>query len=200
MTLRGVRGGPARVRDERGARTQSWRELSLPAGLQRARHRPVRDLARRLQRGAAAHRHRSRDHREESRRATVTSSRPTTSKHVSISAVGAPLASVSRATAFLDVRGGFALLSFDLDGLDRVPERLTFDYSVLFDEEPRHRGFLLVEHNWATGTFANEGQISLVFSPNRRVRSSTSPRAAVCAAFWPSCGSASSTSGWASIT
>lgn len=65
-------------------------------------------------------------------------------------------------------RGGFALISFDLGGLDRVPDRLTFDYSVLFDEEPRHRGFLLVEHNWATGSFANEGRISLVFSPDDR--------------------------------
>jgi hypothetical protein len=45
-----------------------------------------------------------------------------------------------------------------------VPERLTIDYRVLFDALPGHRGFLLVEHNWATGTFANEGQISLVFS------------------------------------
>lgn len=68
----------------------------------------------------------------------------------------------------LEAGGGFALLSFDLGGLDRVPDRLTFDYSVLLDEDPGHRGFLLVEHNWATGTFANEGQISLVFGPDSR--------------------------------
>ena len=67
--------------------------------------------------------------------------------------------------SFLDVRGGFVLLPFDLAGLQRMPERLTFDYSVLFAEEPGHRGFLLVEYNWATGTFANEAGISLVFSP-----------------------------------
>jgi hypothetical protein len=70
--------------------------------------------------------------------------------------------------ALLDVRGGYVQLSFDLDGLDGVPDRLTFDYSVLLDEEPGHRGFLIIEHNWATGTFANEGQISLVFSPDAR--------------------------------
>ncbi len=45
---------------------------------------------------------------------------------------------------------------------------MTFDYSVLFDEEPSHRGFLLVEHNWATGTFANENRVSLVFSHSSR--------------------------------
>jgi hypothetical protein len=68
----------------------------------------------------------------------------------------------------LAARGGFVRLSFALEGLDGVPEELTFDYSVLFDEEPGHRGFLLVEHNWATGTFANESTISLVFSPSSR--------------------------------
>jgi hypothetical protein len=91
-------------------------------------------------------------------------------KKVRIAAGGMPVAIRFTSHAFLDVRGGFALLSFDLEGLDRVPERLTFDYAVLFDEEPEHRGFLLVEHNWATGTFGNEGQISLVFSPTNRVQ------------------------------
>jgi HupE / UreJ protein len=65
----------------------------------------------------------------------------------------------------LDVSGGFLLMPFEFVGLDQVPQKLTIDYRVLFDEVPGHRGFLLVEHNWATGTFANEGQISLIFSP-----------------------------------
>ncbi len=68
----------------------------------------------------------------------------------------------------LAVSEGFALLSFSLEGLDSVPDTLTFDYSVLFDEDPDHRGFLLVEYNWATGTFANENRVSLVFSPDDR--------------------------------
>ncbi|MCK7494585.1 MAG: hypothetical protein MZW92_28020 [Comamonadaceae bacterium] len=43
-----------------------------------------------------------------------------------------------------------ARLSFDLPTVSGgVPDRLTFDYSVLFDEDPDHRGFLMVEHNWA---------------------------------------------------
>ena len=63
---------------------------------------------------------------------------------------------------------GFVQLPFDLGGLEAVPESLTFDYSVLFDEDPDHRGFVLVEHNWATGTFANENRIALAFSPTSR--------------------------------
>ena len=46
-----------------------------------------------------------------------------------------------------------------------MPQKLTIDYRVLFDQVPGHRGFLLIEHNWATGTFANESQISLIFGP-----------------------------------
>lgn len=66
----------------------------------------------------------------------------------------------------LDVKGGFLLLPFEFVGLEGVPQKLTIDYRVLFDEAPGHRGFLLVEHNWATATFANEGQISLIFGPD----------------------------------
>jgi HupE / UreJ protein len=89
-------------------------------------------------------------------------------RHVAIAAGQTPLAIRFTGHRLLDVRGGFVLLPFELDGLDGVPQRLTFDYSVLFDEEAGHRGFLIVEHNWATGTFANEGRISLVFSPGNR--------------------------------
>jgi hypothetical protein len=87
---------------------------------------------------------------------------------VTISDARGPLPIRFTTHGLLDARGGYALLSFDFGGLEGVPPRLIFDYSVLFDEEPSHRGFLLVEHNWATGTFANEGQISLVFSPDAR--------------------------------
>ena len=59
-------------------------------------------------------------------------------------------------------------LPFELPGLSRAPERMAFDYSVLFDEDPSHRGFLIVEHNFATGTFANESGFSAVFSPGSR--------------------------------
>ncbi len=89
-------------------------------------------------------------------------------EHVTISAAGRPLEIRFVDHGLLGARGGYVLLPFELGGLDEVPDRLTFDYSVLFDEEPSHRGFLLVEHNWATGTFANENRVSLVFSPGSR--------------------------------
>ena len=89
-------------------------------------------------------------------------------QHVTVSDRRGPLSIRFTAHSFLQARGGYARLSFDLEGLSGVPDVLTFDYSVLFDEVPGHRGFLLVEHNWATGTFANENRVSLVFSPSAR--------------------------------
>ena len=86
-------------------------------------------------------------------------------EHVEISEAGRPLGIRFTEHELLEARGGYVQLPFELDGLDGVPDRLTFDYAVLLDEEPEHRGFLLVEHNWATGTFANENQVSLVFRP-----------------------------------
>ena len=89
-------------------------------------------------------------------------------EHVEISSAGRPLSIDFTTYDVLRVRSGYAQLSFAIGGLDGVPDVLTFDYSVLFDDEPSHRGFLIVEQNWATGTFANENQISLVFSPSSR--------------------------------
>ena len=63
------------------------------------------------------------------------------------------------------------MLPFSFEGLEGVPDRLSFDYSVLFDEVPGHRGFLIIEHNWGTGTFGNEAGISAVFSPSSRRQS-----------------------------
>jgi hypothetical protein len=89
-------------------------------------------------------------------------------RHVTILAGAKSLPIRFTTHGFLNTRGGYALLSFDLAGLERAPEVLTIDYSVLFDDDPGHRGFLLVEYNWATGTFANEGRTSLVFSLSAR--------------------------------
>jgi hypothetical protein len=90
-------------------------------------------------------------------------------EHVTISVDTEPLELEFLEHDLLRGKGShYVLLPFRLSTLEAVPERLTFDYSVLFDEEPEHRGFLLVEHNWATGTFANENRVSLVFSPNSR--------------------------------
>lgn len=86
-------------------------------------------------------------------------------RHVTIEDAGRALPIRFGTHGLTDVRGGNVLLPFHVDGLQRVPERLTFDYSVLLSEQPGHRGLLVIEHNWATGTFANEAGIALVFSP-----------------------------------
>ena len=89
-------------------------------------------------------------------------------EHVSISNDQGPLSIDFTTHELLNTEGGYVLMPFNLGGLDRVPETLSFEYSVLFDEDSAHRGFLLVEHNWATGTFANENRVSLVFGPGSR--------------------------------
>jgi hypothetical protein len=89
-------------------------------------------------------------------------------EHVSISDDRGPLAIEFKTHDLLNTEGGYVLMPFDLGGLGQVPDSLTIDYSVLFDENPEHHGFLLVEHNWATGTFANENRVSLVFGPGSR--------------------------------
>jgi len=88
--------------------------------------------------------------------------------HVTIYANGEALPLTFRDAHYLGTTSQFVVMDFDIGGYDAVPERLSFDYNVLFDEDPSHRGFVLIETNWATGTFANESGISLVFSPDAR--------------------------------
>ena len=89
------------------------------------------------------------------------------SRNIVITTSGTPLD-----ITFLDtdkpIGAGYVRLPIDISGYDAVPEQLTFEYSILFDEDPTHQGFVLIESNWATGTFANEAGISLVFSPEDR--------------------------------
>lgn len=89
------------------------------------------------------------------------------SRNIVITANGKPLD-----INFLDtdkpVGVGYVRLPFDLSGYETVPTQLTFEYSILFDEDPSHMGFVLIESNWATGTFNNEAGISLTFSPDDR--------------------------------
>lgn len=92
-------------------------------------------------------------------------------KHVTIADARGPLAIRFADVDYSEVRGGNVMLPFGFEGLEGVPDRLSFDYSVLFDEVPGHRGLLILEHNWATGTFANEAGISAVFSTQARQQS-----------------------------
>jgi len=61
----------------------------------------------------------------------------------------------------------FVQLNFSYDGLDEDISKIDVDYSVLFDRAPNHRGLLVIENNWKTGTFNNEANVSLIFEPGR---------------------------------
>lgn len=58
-------------------------------------------------------------------------------------------------------------LHFSLPEFEQSPESLDVTYRVLFDQNAEHRAFLVVENNWKTGTFNEEVNILLVFSPDR---------------------------------
>lgn len=56
----------------------------------------------------------------------------------------------------------YVLLNFVID--DHVGDRLEVAYPVLFEVDDKRRNMLVIEHNWRTSTFNNEGSVSLIFS------------------------------------
>ncbi|MDJ0731102.1 MAG: HupE/UreJ family protein [Crocosphaera sp.] len=64
---------------------------------------------------------------------------------------------------------GFArylTFKYRLDNLVEIPQTLDVDYRVLLDVKPKHKNLVVIEHNWKTGTFANESSVSLIFTAN----------------------------------
>jgi len=57
----------------------------------------------------------------------------------------------------------FLHLDFTLDPFSEAPEYLDIRFAVLFDVEPQHQNYVLVEENFKTGTFANEDVFSLAY-------------------------------------
>ena len=62
--------------------------------------------------------------------------------------------------------GQYLALNFAFPDLATPPETIDVRYNAMFREMPDHRGFLVIEDNWKTGTFGNEAVISLTFTPN----------------------------------
>ena len=60
----------------------------------------------------------------------------------------------------------YVSLPFEFKVLERAPDRVDVEYRVLFDVVPDHRGFLVVEHDWKTGTFNDETNVALIFGPD----------------------------------
>lgn len=66
----------------------------------------------------------------------------------------------------------FLAFSFTIDDLPELPDYIDFEYSILFDKNDEHRGFVVIENDWRSGTFNDEANIALIFSPdetNRRL-------------------------------
>lgn len=59
----------------------------------------------------------------------------------------------------------FVVIEFELDELLERPRYIDIHYSVLFDELPQHRGLLVVDNDWKTGTLNNEMNVLLAFAP-----------------------------------
>lgn len=54
---------------------------------------------------------------------------------------------------------------YDLVGVEGIPDAIEVTHNVLFEVDPEHRGFLVIEHFFQKGTFMNEGGVSLIFEP-----------------------------------
>ncbi len=59
----------------------------------------------------------------------------------------------------------FVLLDYVVESTQGIPDLLTATYPVLFETDPLHRNFFIIEHNWKTGTFNSEAIVG-VFSPS----------------------------------
>jgi hypothetical protein len=62
----------------------------------------------------------------------------------------------------------FVLIDFVIIKNAAVPDVIDIDYSVMFDEDPDHLGYLVIEQHWRANIFNNESQILLTFSPEER--------------------------------
>ena len=59
---------------------------------------------------------------------------------------------------------------FSIENLETIPLYIDFEFAVLFDKNTDHRGFVVIENDWRTGTFNDEGNIALIFNPGETKR------------------------------
>jgi len=52
-----------------------------------------------------------------------------------------------------------------LTNTKELPDDMDMSYSALFDKDPTHKGFLIIEYNWKAGIINNEANILLDFGP-----------------------------------
>jgi hypothetical protein len=70
---------------------------------------------------------------------------------------------------FLEV-ADFVQLHYSISETTGIPDLIDVTYPILFEVDPQHRNFLVVEHNWQTGTFSSEAIVG-IFSPREPTQS-----------------------------
>lgn len=66
--------------------------------------------------------------------------------------------------------GKYALFPFTITLPDPAPQYLRLKYTILFEEDPQHRGLVLVERNALTGEENTTEAISLVLTPEEPIQ------------------------------
>ena len=98
--------------------------------------------------------------------ARIDSIRSYMESHFSISAGGEALRTEYLGWGEFDAGfGTFVQLEYLVEDVSGIPDEVEFTYSPMFEVDPTHRNFLIIEHNWKTATFNNEAAISLIFTP-----------------------------------
>jgi len=80
--------------------------------------------------------------------------------------------------------GSFGVMKFKLTNVTAIPETITVDYRLFFDEDKKHRGLLLQEYNWKAGIINNETIHSAIFTPKSTTQDLDLSNLAVWTGFW----------------
>lgn len=84
----------------------------------------------------------------------------------------------------LDEMDDFAKFSFDIPGLNTVPDALDVRYDGFFVGDDTHKGVLIQEYNWKAGIVDNESLISLIFGKDDRQQQLSLKDASLWKGFW----------------
>ncbi len=85
---------------------------------------------------------------------------------VSLRTEGTELVLRFRESELLDLGANdYINLVYETEGWTGLPDEIEVEFTPLFEVDSDHRNMLIVEHNWKTATFNNEGNVSLIFSP-----------------------------------
>lgn len=89
-----------------------------------------------------------------------------TADHLSMSDDGSPWTlDFDGSISYLDAVGGYVLVPFEVDeDFDTIPRRWTVTYDGIIESNPERDALFLIEDDWQSATFRNEGEHLLGFS------------------------------------